>query len=95
MNRNRIVIDQTKIRVSDEAAPPFPHPLDWWQRYVPCWLTVSEDEQGRLVLTPNGHRADGFACEPTQAAVRRDLKAVTRWLDGNLVLDFTHAIVTD
>ncbi|MET9056180.1 hypothetical protein ABZW50_34150 [Streptomyces bacillaris] len=75
----RLVLDQTKIRIRADlvakGAPPFPRLLTWWQRNAPCWLDVSLDTDGRIVLEPNGKRADEVVREVTPALRRRDLAA--------------------
>ncbi|OMI34437.1 hypothetical protein [Streptomyces sparsogenes] len=95
---DRIVIDQAKIQIDDslkvKPGSEFPRPLDWWQRIVPCWLDASEDEHGHIVITPNGHRADGHVYELTPAVIRREMKAAMRFLGERRFLDFTDAIVT-
>ncbi|TGB13881.1 hypothetical protein [Streptomyces sp. MZ04] len=91
-----IVINQSKIRIAQElvakGAPPFPRPLAWWQRTVPVWVDAAEAEDGRIVLTPNGKFADGRQEELTRVGVRRDLKAIKRYLDRHYALDFSDAI---
>lgn len=90
-----IVIDQTKIRIDADlvrrGAPPFPRPLTWWQRTVPVWVDVSETEDGRIVLTPNGKRADGYQYELTPAVIRREIKTIVRYLGDRRFLDFSDA----
>lgn len=101
MAATRIVIDQTKIRVSDEIAArmkpgaEFPRSLDWWQRIVPCWITASEDADGHIVLAPNGHSAGGHVYELTPAVMRREMQYARAWLaDWNRGhVDFTDALV--
>lgn len=99
MATDRIVIDQTKIRISDELAArmkpgaEFPRPLAWWQHIVPIWLTASEDTDGHIVLTPNGHRADGHVYDVTPTVARQEIRAARQWLAGRSHLDFTDAIV--
>lgn len=92
---DRIVIDQTKIRIDADlvrrGAPPFPRPLAWWQRTVPLWVDVSETEDGRIVMAPNGKRADGHRYELTPPVVRRELKQIVRYLGGRRFLDFSDA----
>ncbi|WP_432111392.1 hypothetical protein [Streptomyces sp. YPW6] len=92
----RLVLDQTKIRIRPDlvakGAPPFPRPLTWWQRNAPCWLDVSLDNSGHVVLEPNGTRADGVVVEVTPARRRRDLAAVRNWLLGWNGLDVTDAL---
>jgi hypothetical protein len=97
---NSIVIDQAKIRVSDDIAArmkpgsEFPRSLAWWQRIVPCWLTATEDAKGHIVLTPNGYQADGNVYELTPALMRREMRHAQDWLfawnKGHI--DFTDAI---
>lgn len=91
-----IVIDQSKIRIAEElvakGASPFPRPLAWWQRTIPVWVDATETEDGRIILTPNGKVADGRQNELTPADIRRDLKAIQRYLDGRNYLDFSDAI---
>lgn len=94
----RIVIDQTKLRVRGITVKPgseFPRPLDWWQCFVPGWLTASSDGENRIVLEPNGHRADGHVYELTPAVYRREMKHARRWLDALLYLDTSDAIVAE
>ncbi|WP_329131642.1 hypothetical protein OG552_10750 [Streptomyces sp. NBC_01476] len=100
MSTDRIVIDQAKIRISDEIAArikpgsEFPRSLAWWQRIVPCWLTATEDEGGHIVLTPSGRDAAGSVYELTPVITRREIRYgldwLTRW-NGNNV-DFTDAL---
>lgn len=94
----RIIIDQSKIRVVDDlvrrGAPGFPRSLDWWRRNVPDWLDVAEDEHGRIILEPNGYRADGVVLEVTPALCRRRLRYARNWMDNQIFLDFSDAIVT-
>ncbi|WP_055566040.1 hypothetical protein [Streptomyces atriruber] len=91
-----IVIDQSKIRIAEElvarGAPSFPRPLAWWQRTIPVWVDAAETEDGRIALTPNGKVADGRQEELSPADIRRDLKAIQRYLDGHHSLDFSDAI---
>ena len=101
MPSTSIVIDQAKIRVSDDLATrmkpgsEFPRPLTWWQRIVPCWITATENTDGNIVLAPNGQRADGHVYELTPAVLRCDIKRATDWLLGwnQGHVDFTDAIV--
>ncbi|MEV7491447.1 hypothetical protein AB0O08_11900 [Streptomyces anulatus] len=92
----RLVLDQSKIRIRADlvakGAPPFPRPLAWWQRNVPCWLAVSLDADERIVLEPNGVRADGVVREVTPMLRRRELDAARKWLRGWSALDFTDAL---
>ncbi|MFF4645001.1 hypothetical protein [Streptomyces sp. NPDC001389] len=95
---NAVVIDQVQVRIIDpnhKAKPgaQFPRPLTWWQRYVPIWLDASEDDRGRIVLTPNGRIADGRVQELTPTLIRRDVQLALRWLDNQIHLDFTDALV--
>jgi hypothetical protein len=93
---DRIVIDQTKIRIDvdlvRQGAAPFPRPLAWWQRTVPVWVDASETEGSRIVLAPNGKTADGGQTELTPAVTRRYNKAIVRYLTGRRFLDFSDAI---
>ena len=93
---DRIVIDQAKIRIDADlvrrGAPPFPRPLTWWQRTVPIWVDVSEAEDSRIVMTPNGKTADGRQTELTPAATRRYAKAIVKYLAGRRFLDFSDAL---
>ncbi|WP_327335872.1 hypothetical protein OG384_04360 [Streptomyces sp. NBC_01324] len=95
---NRIVLDQSKIRISEElvsrGAPSFPRSLAWWRRNVPGWLDVSLDGNGHVVLEPNGWRADGAVLEVTPALRRRRITAARAWVDNQTFLNFTDAIVT-
>ncbi|WP_086559935.1 hypothetical protein [Streptomyces africanus] len=92
---DRIIIDQAKIKVDENlvrrGAPPFPRPLTWWQRTVPIWVDVSEAEDGRIVLTPNGKRADGYQYELTPAVVHQEIKAIVKYLGDRRYLDFSDA----
>ena len=98
-SQTALVIDQSKIRIDDDlvqrGAPGFPHSLDWWKRYVPGWLNVAEDEQGRIVLEPNGHRADDVVLDVTPALRRRHLQYARNWMSDQIFLDFSDAIVTE
>lgn len=91
-----VIIDQSKIRIDEglvaKGAAPFPRPLAWWQRTIPVWVDAAETEDGRVVLTPNGKVADGRQEELTPADVRRDVKAIQRYLNGRNYLDFSDAI---
>ena len=93
---DRIVIDQSKIRIDEDlvrrGAAPFPRPLSWWQRMVPIWVDAAETDGNRIVLTPSGKVADGSTFELTPATVRSELKAIRRYLDGREYLDFSDAI---
>jgi hypothetical protein len=95
---DRIVIDQSKIRIAEDlvtkGATPFPRPLAWWQKTLPIWIDAAEAEDGHIVLTPNGKVADGSEDELTSADVRRDLKAIRQYLGGRYYLDFSDAIET-
>jgi hypothetical protein len=92
----RLVIDQSEVRVSERlaarGAPDFPRPLSWWQRYAPSWLDLTEDDQGRLVLEPNGHRADGAVLEVTPALRRRHLRYARNWIGNQIHLDVSNAV---
>ncbi len=92
----RLVIDQSEVRVSEklaaQGAPGFPRPLSWWQRYAPIWLDVTEDVQGHLVLEPNGRRADGAVLEVTPALRRRHLRYARGWIGNQIHLDFSNAV---
>ncbi|MEU0133372.1 hypothetical protein ABZ172_04925 [Streptomyces sp. NPDC006296] len=96
MTNDRIVLDQSKIRISEaldvKPGAEFPRTLAWWQRYVPLWLDASLDSDGHVVLEPNGRRADGSALDATPALRRRRMKAAERWMDNQIHLDFTNAI---
>lgn len=94
---HRIVIDQAKVRV-DEAlvrrgAPPFPRSLEWWQRFLPIWITASEGVDGTLVLEPNGKVANGSQLTLTPVVLRREMKAIREYLAKLEVLDFSDALV--
>ncbi|MGW2213292.1 hypothetical protein [Streptomyces sp. NPDC001781] len=95
----RIIIDQTKIQISvdlvSRGAAPFPRPLAWWQQTLPIWVSAGELPGGRLSLTPNGKVADGRQLEMTPALIRRELKAIRRYLDSRRHLDFADAIGTE
>jgi hypothetical protein len=104
MSTDRIVIDQAKIRVSDVIAARMapgaefpPRSLAWWQRIVPIWITAIEDDDGRIVLAPNGHHAGGTVTELTPAVMRREVRYARDWLAGwNAgLIDLTDAIVSD
>ncbi|MGW0334312.1 hypothetical protein ACWD0J_20995 [Streptomyces sp. NPDC003011] len=92
----KLVIDQSEVRLSERlaarGAPGFPRPLSWWQRYAPSWLDVTEDDHGRLVLEPNGHRADGIVLEVTTALRRRHLRYALNWIGDQIHLDFSSAV---
>ena len=94
---NAVILDQVKVRIDPalkiKPGAEFPRPLAWWQRYVPVWLDATEDEQGRIALTPNGHVADGRVQELTPALIRRDVQLALSWLGRHIHLDFTDAIV--
>lgn len=96
---DRIVIDQTRIRISPEVkvkpGSEFPRPLKWWRKTVPIWLDASEDGEGRIVLEPSGHRADGVVLELTPAKRQRDLKYALRYPRGRRFLDFSDALVPE
>ncbi|GAA2680053.1 hypothetical protein GCM10010400_49280 [Streptomyces aculeolatus] len=96
---NRIVIDQTKIRISDEITvkpgSEFPRPLWWWQRWTPVWLDVSENADGHLVFEANGKRADGKVFEVTPQLRRNALRGARRWMADLRYLDFSDALVAD
>jgi len=70
-----IVIDQTLIE-----APDFPRPLEWWQRFTPCWITPSLDSEGRVVMEPNGLLPNGRRLEMTPTRRRKDLAQYRRML---------------
>lgn len=93
---DRIVIDQTKIRIVGElrSGGEFPRPLDWWQNFVPVWLTASSGSGHQIVLEPNGRRADGHVRELSPVLRRRAVRDALRWLDGLLYLGTSDAIVT-
>jgi hypothetical protein len=95
---DRIVIDQSKIRIDENlvrrGAAPFPRPLAWWQRTLPIWVDAAETEDGHIVLTPNGKVADGSQIDLTPGNVRSELKQIQRYLDGRNFLDFSDAIVS-
>jgi hypothetical protein len=76
-----LIVDQTAIE-----APDFPRPLEWWQRYVPCWITPALDAQGRVVMEPSGLLANGRRLEVTAARRRRALAAYRRCLLENRYL---------
>lgn len=94
----RIVIDQEAIRLDPDlvrrGATPFPRPLTWWQKTLPIWVDAAEDENGRIILTPNGRTADGRQMELTPARTRRYLKAIQNYLARRRFLDFTDACTT-
>ncbi|MFF8590041.1 hypothetical protein ACF061_01135 [Streptomyces sp. NPDC015220] len=94
-----IVIDQSKVRVVDEliqrGAPGFPRSLTWWRRNVPLWLDVTENEQGHIVLQPNGHQADGTVLEVTPALRRRHIRYAHDWVGSRVFLDLSDAIVAE
>ena len=73
-----LVLDQRRI-----DAPHFPRPRAWWTQYVPCWLSPSIDEQGRVTLAPNGMRADGVQLPVTPSRRRRALRAARKWVSDN------------
>ncbi|MFG2747994.1 hypothetical protein [Streptomyces xanthophaeus] len=92
-----VILDQAKVRIDPalkvKPGAEFPRPLAWWQRYVPIWLDATEDGQGHIVLTPNGRIADGRVQGVTPAIARRDVQRALAWLDNQIHLDFTDAIV--
>lgn len=92
-----IVIDQSKIRIDEKlatkGAAPFPRPLEWWDRTLPVWVTVSESVDGLLILEPNGKVADGRQLDLTPVQVRNDLKAIRQYLSSRRYLDFSDALV--
>ncbi|GFE20103.1 hypothetical protein [Streptomyces nigrescens] len=98
---DRIVIDQSKIRVDEsikakmKPGSEFPRPLSWWQMTIPCWLDASEGEYGRIVLTPNGRCADGRVVELAPVERRRDVKAAMQYLASRRFLDFSDAAVAE
>ncbi|EFL29426.1 hypothetical protein SSOG_09140 [Streptomyces himastatinicus ATCC 53653] len=90
-----IVLNQSKIRIDASLKPKtgFPRPLDWWQRYVPIWVDASEDVLGNIVLKPNGKQANGRVREMTPVVRRREIRAIRKWMDDQVYLDFADAIV--
>jgi hypothetical protein len=90
----RIVIDPAKVRPAP-GNPSIPSALDWWQRFTPLWVDASQDDAGRVVLTPNGAKPDGRVVALTPAAYRRHLKAVEEFLGSRLYFDFSDAIVSE
>jgi hypothetical protein len=96
---NAVILDQVKVRIDPalkiKPGAEFPRSLAWWQRYVPIWLDATEDDRGRIVLTPNGRIADGRVQEVTSAIGRRDVQRALAWMDHQIHLDFTDAFVSD
>jgi len=94
---HRIVIDQSKIRIDEDlvrrGAPGFPRSMDWWKRNTPLWLDATEDEQGRIVLEPNGRQADGTVREVTPMLRRRHLQYARNWATSRAFLDLSDALV--
>ena len=98
---DRIVIDQHRICFRPEFAhrvrpdAQFPRSLEWWQRFVPLWLTASQDEGGRIVLVANGWTADGRVLPLTAVQRCRALRQALRWLAHLRAVDMIAAILTE
>jgi hypothetical protein len=96
-SQTALVIDQTKVRIDDDlvrrGAPGFPRSVSWWERNTPLWLDVAEDDQGRIVLTSNGRRADGVVLAVTASLRRRRLQYAREWASNLVFLDLSDAIV--
>ncbi|GHJ04719.1 hypothetical protein TPA0906_65840 [Streptomyces olivaceus] len=95
-SQTALIIDQSKIRIDEglirRGAPGFPRSLDWWKRNTPLWLDATEDEQGRIILEPNGLQANGVTREVTPALRRRHLQYARSWAAGLTFLDLSDAI---
>ncbi|WP_406325216.1 hypothetical protein [Streptomyces niveus] len=95
---DRIVLDQSKIRIITtkpiKPGAEFPRSITWWRRNVPLWLDVSLDDNGHVVLEPNGKRADGAVLDVTPALRRRRLDAARDWVARQIHFDFINAIVS-
>jgi hypothetical protein len=43
---------QMIIEQSRADAGGFPHTQAWWQRFMPCWVTVTVRDDGYVILDP-------------------------------------------
>lgn len=74
-----IIIDQDRI-----DAPDFPRSQEWWQRFVPIWVTATVRDDGAVLLEASaGHVFTRTATgrKPLAPAVRRRrAAAMVRWI---------------
>ena len=99
VSQTALIVDQAKIRIDEDlvrrGAPSFPRSMDWWKRNTPLWLDVAEDDEGRILLEPNGRQADGAVHEVTPALRRRHLQYARNWATSLIFLDLSDAIVDE
>lgn len=79
-----ITIDQSKI-----DAPNFPRSAEWWDRFLPFWITASVRPDNTVVLDANtryaaeldGHRnTDPATAGLTAAALKRRRAGMAKWI---------------
>lgn len=74
-----LVIDQDDI-----TAPDFPRSQDWWDRWVPLWITATVRDDGTVTLDVNGKHANGTRDELTGAKLRRSRAVMAQWLGSHI-----------
>ena len=98
---DRIVIDQHRVSFRPEfehkvkPGAQFPRSLEWWQCFVPLWLTASQEPGERIILVANGRVADGSVRPVTAVLRRRALKQALRWLADLRAVDIMAAVVEE
>jgi hypothetical protein len=77
-----LTIDQADI-----TAPDFPRGLDWWQRFMPQWITVTLADDGTVGLDYNGRTPlEAEAPALSAAELRRGRACMVRWLAGSALV---------
>lgn len=70
-----ITIDQSRI-----SAPDFPRSQEWWDRFLPGWVTGTVHPDGTLTIEPDSEAPPGQGRRQAAAVRRRRELAIMRWL---------------
>ena len=83
-----ITIDQARI-----AAPDFPRSPEWWQRFLPDYITAAHRDGGIVVLDVTGVAHPSQGPRPAALVRRNQYQGFLRWLHNLPQLEV--AIVED
>ena len=72
-----ITIDQARIN-----APDFPRTPEWWQRFLPGYITASHRDGGIVVLDVTGEAHPSQGPRPAALVRRNQYEGFLRWLHG-------------
>ena len=72
-----IVLDQARI-----DAPDFPRSAEWWQRFLPSYITAAHRDGGIVVLDVTGEAHPSQGRRPAALVRRNQYEAFLRWLHG-------------